>query len=117
MKRGEGRWYQFPAPDKRRPVLLLTRDSVLPRLNEVTIAPITSTVRGIASEVVLDVQDGMPQLCAANLDHLQTVPKYKIGSVIATLPTEKLQQVGRALCYALGFDEFLALLGNDPDAP
>ena len=70
MKRGEVRWYEFQPPNKRRPVLLLTRDSVMPHLNEVTIAPITTTIRGIASEVRLGISDGMPEECAANFHHL-----------------------------------------------
>ena len=53
MKRGEIRWYKFKKPDKKRRVLILTRDSVLNYLGEVTIAPITSTVRDIPSEVLL----------------------------------------------------------------
>lgn len=60
MERGEIRWYRFPDPDKKRPVLLLTRDSVLEYLGEVTIAPITTTIRDIRSEVLLTPEDGMP---------------------------------------------------------
>jgi mRNA interferase MazF len=104
MKRGEVRWYEFQPPDKRRPVLILTRDSVLPYLNEVTIAPITSTIRGIASEVKLTSVDGMPQDCAVNFHHLQTVPKKKIGRLITTLSAEKMREVGPALCFALGVE-------------
>ncbi len=53
MKRGEIRWYKFKAPDKKRPVLILTRDSIIKYLGEVTVAPVTSTVRDIPSEVLL----------------------------------------------------------------
>jgi mRNA interferase MazF len=109
MMRGEVRWYEFQPPDKRRPVLILTRDSIIPFLNEVTIAPITSTIRGIPSEVDLSTADGMPTECAINLDHLQTVPKSKIGKRITTLSVEKLSEVAPALCFALGLDEFLKL--------
>ena len=107
MKRGEIRWYVFESPDKRRPVLILTRDSVIPYLNELTVAPITSTIRGIPSEVQLGFDDGLSQDCAINLDHLQTVPKRKIGRLITALSPEKLQQIGPALCFALGLDEYL----------
>ena len=75
MKHGEIRWYRFSSPDKRRPVLILTRDSAIPHLGEVTIAPITSTIRGIPSEVILSPADGMPRECAVNLDHVQTVSR------------------------------------------
>jgi len=53
MRRGEVRWHAFAKPDKRRPVVILTRDSALDFLGEVTIAPITSTIREIPTEVVL----------------------------------------------------------------
>ena len=101
MKHGEIRWYKFLAPDKKRPVLVLTRDSVLDYLGEVTIAPITTTVRDIPSEVFLSKVDGIPKDCAVNCDHLQTVSKGKIGALIASLPKTKMSEVGRAIRFAL----------------
>ena len=101
MKRGEIRWYKFKAPDKKRPVLILTRDSILEYLGEVTVAPITTTVRDIPSEVFFSKQDGMIKDCAINFDHIQTVSKGKIGSLITTLPTDKLEQVSTAIQFAL----------------
>ena len=101
MKRGEIRWYKFKAPDKKRPVLILTRDSILEYLGEVTVAPITTTVRDIPSEVFLSKQDGMIKDCAINFDHIQTISKGKIGSLITTLPTDKLKQVSAAIQFAL----------------
>ena len=101
MKYGEIRWYKFLKPDKKRPVLILTRDSVLDYLGEVTVAPITSIVRNIPSEVFLSKPDGMPRDCAVNCDHLQTVSKGKIGAVITSLPTTKMVDVGRAIRFAL----------------
>jgi len=103
MKRGEVRWYVFSRPDKKRPVLILTRDSTLEFLGEVTVAPITSTIRDIPSEVLLTNADGMPRDSAVNLDHLQTVSKGKIGSLITTLSTGKMQEVRLSLLFALGF--------------
>ena len=101
MKHGEIRWYKFMRPDKKRPVLILTRDSVLEYLGEVTIAPITSTVRNIPSEVFLSKADGMPRDCAVNCDHLQTVSKKKIGTLIASLPLSKMVDVGKSIRFAL----------------
>jgi len=101
MKRGEIRWYKFKRPDKKRPVLILTRDSILEYLGEVTVAPITSTIRNIPSEVFLSEADGMPRDCAVNCDHLQTVSKQKIGSLITSLPPAKMLNVGRAIRFAL----------------
>ena len=103
MKRGEVRWYVFSRPDKERPVLILTRNSALKFLGEVTVAPITSTIRDIPSEVLLTKADGVPRDCAINLDHLQTVSKGKIGSLITTLSAGKMQQVHTSLQFALGF--------------
>ena len=101
MKHGEIRWYKFIQPDKKRPVLILTRDSVLEYLGEVTVAPITSMVRNIPSEVFLSKADDMPRDCAVNCDHLQTVSKGKIGSLITSLSSAKLVEVGRAIRFAL----------------
>jgi mRNA interferase MazF len=107
MERGEVRWYEFQPPDKRRPVLILTRSSAIHFLNEVTIAPITSTIRGIPSEVVLGSEEGMPQDCAVNLDHLQTVQKARLGRLITSLSAEKMAYVASALCFALGMDDLI----------
>ena len=101
MKHGEIRWYRFGPPDKKQPVLVLTRDSVLEYLGEITIAPVTTTVRDIPSEVFLSTADGMPQDCAVNCDHLQTVSKGKIGPLITSLPRTKMIDVGRAIRFAL----------------
>jgi len=103
MRRGEIRWYPFSSPDKKRPVLLLTRNSVLEYLGEVTVAPITTTVRDIPSEVLLTSEDGMPRPCAINLDHVQTVSKEKLGALITVLPASRMDEVRSALLFALGF--------------
>jgi mRNA interferase MazF len=101
MKRGEVRWYTFAHPDKRRPVLVLTRDSILDYLGEATVAPITRTIRDIPSEVMLNGEDGMPHACAVNCDHVQTVAKGRLGALITTLSAAKLAAVSRALRFAL----------------
>jgi len=101
MKHGEVRWYKFRPPDKRRPVVILTRDSVLEYLGEVTVVPVTTTVRDIPSEVLLGDDEGMPQACVANCDHIQTVAKGKIGALIATLSAAKLREVSVAIRFAL----------------
>lgn len=103
MTRGEIRWYRFAPPDKRRPVVVLTRDSILAYLGEVTVAPVTRTVRDVPSEVVLGPDDGLPQVCAINLDHVQTVSKHRVGGLITTLPASRLGEVRDALLFALGY--------------
>lgn len=101
MKRGEIRWYKFKAPDKKRPVLILTRNSILEYLGEVTVAPVTSTIRDIPSEVLLTKSDGIPRECAINFDHIQTVSKNKVGSLIAVLSPERLKEVREAILFSL----------------
>ena len=101
MKRGEIRWFKFKAPDKKRPILILSRDSILEYLGEVTVAPITTTVRDIPSEVFLSKDEGMPRDCAINFDHIQTVSKGKIGSLITTLSQNKLRNVREAVLFSL----------------
>ncbi len=101
MNRGEVRWYKFKQPDKKRPVVLLTRNSILDYLGEVTVAPITTTIRDIPSEVSLNKADGMQRDCAINCDHIQTVSKGKIGKLITVLTSQKQQQLGRAIRFAI----------------
>ncbi len=102
MKRGEVRWHTFKQPDKRRPVIVLTRDPAISFLNTVTIVPITSTVRHVPSEVFLSQADGLFKDCAANFYNIQTIPQTKIGGLIAVLSPKKMKEVEKALCFTLG---------------
>lgn len=105
MNRGDIRWYTFRQPDKRRPVLIMTRDSVIPALTGITIAPLTTTIRHIPTEVVLHPdEDGVLETCVVNLDNLQTVPKASVGPLLTVLSPDKMQAVAQALCFALGID-------------
>ena len=103
VARGEIWLYSFPKPDRRRPVLVLTRQEVLGHLSTVTVAPITSTVRGIASEVVVGVESGLKAASAINLDHVATVPKEGLRSYVGAVMPEVLDRVRAALLFALGF--------------
>ncbi len=105
MKQGEIYWYPFSKPNKRRPVVILTRNSALRFLSSVTVAPITSTIRGIPTEVVLSPEDGLVNDCAINLDNIQTVQKSKLGAFISTLSPDKMLSVKGAIHFALGMDE------------
>lgn len=108
MNRGEVRWYTFRPPDKRRPVLVLTRDSALDALTGITIAPITSTIRQIPTEVVLTpAEDGVLTESAVNLDNLQTIPRANLGGLVTILSPNKMEAVERAICFALGMDHLL----------
>lgn len=105
MNRGEIRWYTFRAPDKRRPVLILTRNLVLERLTSVTVAPLTTTVRDIPSEVFLTPEDdGVMTPCAVNLDNIVTIPRDQIGALVAVLGEDRMKEVEQAICFALGID-------------
>ena len=104
LERGEIRLYRFPKPDKERPVLILTRGSAIPYLSRVTVAPITSTIRGVPSEVPLGVEDGLRQTCAANLHNVMTVSQESLGRRLCQLSRERMRQVCAALAFALGCD-------------
>ena len=82
-------------------MLILTRDSAIPVLNSVTVAPITLTIRSIPTEVVLTTNDGLPDTCAANFDNIQTVPKANIGTRIAHLSAAKMKAAAGAIGFAL----------------
>jgi mRNA interferase MazF len=86
---------------------VLTRSSALRFLNQVTVAPITSTIREIPSEIVLDENDGMKRRCAVNLDHLITIPRARLGRRVAVIGSARLEEVARAIAFALEFDELL----------
>ena len=103
MRRGEIRWYTFAAPDKRRPVLLVTRDDVIEQQNEIIVAPVTRTIRGVATEVLLGIDDGMPTACTLNLDHIALAQRARLGPVLTTLPDARWSEVERALLIACGF--------------
>lgn len=83
--------------------MVLTRDSVLEYLGEAAVAPVTRTVRGIPSEVVLGPEDGMPERCAANLDHVQTVARGRLGALVTTLRSQRMAEIRDALLFALGY--------------
>ena len=104
IARGEVRLYRFAPPDKRRPVLVLTRESALAYLSAVTVAPITSTIRGVPSEVVLSQEDGMKAPCAVNLHNAVTVSRDKLGKRVAQLSSPRMNEVCAALRFALGCD-------------
>jgi len=107
MKRGEIRLCQFGPPDKRRPALVLTRDSSLALLSSVTVVPITTARRGLASEVPLGIEHGLKHDSAANFHNLMTLQKRDVGALIGTLPDSVLDDACRALAFALGCNELL----------
>ena len=104
LERGDVRVVRFPLPDKPRPVLVLTRTSALDYLSRVTVAPITSTVRGVPSEVLIGPDDGVKQPCVVNLHNVVTVRRDALGRRVARLPPDRMREVCAALAFALGCD-------------
>ena len=85
--------YHFAPPDKKRPVVVLTRDSVISYLSSVTVAPITSTIRGVPSEVVLNEKDGMKAPCVVNLHNALTVSQGRLGRRVAGLSSFRMREI------------------------
>lgn len=108
VKRGELWLYRFGKPDKRRPVLVVSRDDVIGLLRTVTVAPITSTIHGAPSEVFVGIDEGLKHESAVNLDHLQTVEQSGLETYLGRLPNEKMHQVCKAVAIALGCDSLAA---------
>jgi mRNA interferase MazF len=104
VARGDVRLYRFEAPDQERPVLILTRDSAIGYLSTVTVAPVTSTVRGVPSEVLLDEEDGMKRPCVVNLHNAVTVSQQRLGRRVARLGARRMDEVCAALRFSLGCD-------------
>jgi mRNA interferase MazF len=102
LNRGEIWLYNFNPPDKRRPVLILTRQEVLGLLSTVLVAPITSTIRGAPSEVLVGTEEGLKAPSAINLDNVQTVRRHDLTFYVGSISPEKMAAVCRALAIATG---------------
>lgn len=100
-------YHTFKPPDKRRPVLVLTRNEAIANLNALTVAPITTTFRDIPSYVVLTPEeDRVAEESAVSLDNIQTVQKDKLGKVITSLSPERMRQVREAIEFVFDFEKF-----------
>jgi mRNA interferase MazF len=104
IARGDVRLYAFAPPDKQRPVVVLTRDVAIGYLSTLTIAPITSAIRGVPSEVVLREEDGMKATCAVNLHNVATVSQDRLGRRVAQLSSLRMNEICAALRFCLGCD-------------
>ena len=102
VNRGEIWMYRFKALNKRRPVLVLTRQQVIGLLNWVMVAPITSSIHGVPSEVLVGVDEGLKRQSAVNLDNVQSVERSRLTNFVGSLDVAKMQMVGRALAIAAG---------------
>ena len=104
IARGDVRFFDFAPPDKKRPVVVLTRGSAIGYLATVTVAPITSTIRDVPTQVILDEEDGMKTRCAVNLHNTQTVALHRLGKRVASLNEKRMREICGALRFALGCD-------------
>ncbi len=102
VSRGEIWLYAFEPPDKRRPVLVLTRQDVIAYLSTVMVAPITSNIRGAPAEVVVGPEHGLKSESVITLDHVQTVAQERLQRFVGRLSGEKMFEVCRALAIATG---------------
>jgi len=107
MRRGEIWWAKLPAPAGRRPVVLLSRDEAYSVRELITVAPVTTRVRGLPVEVGLTKKDGLPKACVANLDTITTIPKKCLAERICLLKSEKQKQLDFAIKFALGVEEWI----------
>jgi len=104
MRRGEIWWAELEPPAGRRPVVLLSRDEAYAVRSLIIVAPITTRIRHIASEVLLGTDDGMTRDCVANLDTITTIPKDCLRERLTSLSPQKLKEVEAAILFALGLD-------------
>lgn len=104
LARGDIWLYRFKAPDKRRPVVVISRQAAIGLLHTVMVAPITTTMRGAPSEVAVGPHEGLKHESAVNLDHVQTVEQTRLVQYVGSLGAAKLRDLCRALAVASGCD-------------
>lgn len=90
--------------DKRRPVLVLTRELVRPYLTRVTVAPITTTVRGLSTEVPVSIANGLDGECVVSCDNIVTVPATALGPQIGVLLPDQEAALTTAIHAAFDLD-------------
>jgi len=105
VSRGEIWGYRFSAPDKWRPVLILSRQEVIGLLHTVMVAPVTPAVRGIPSEVIVGIEEGLKKESAVNLDHVQTVEQARLERFLGRVSPRAMHEICRALAVAVGCDD------------
>ena len=90
--------------DKSRPVLVLTRELVRPHLTTVTVAPITTTIRGLSTEVEVDAANGLSGPSVVSCDNVTTIPTQALGDQIGVLLDDQEQQLSAAIRAAFNLD-------------
>lgn len=105
IQRGDIRWFRFSAPDKRRPVIVLGRDDILPSLHQVPVIPLSTQGRGLPWEVALTTDDGLPNACVLKPEWIRSVPREELGPWIATFPAHRWKDVRAAILAVLGLEQ------------
>lgn len=104
INRGDIRWFRFAAPDKRRPVLVLGRDDILPSLAQVPVIPLSTQSRALSWEVPFSEAEGLPSACVLKPEWIRIVERRHLGPLIASLPETRWSEVRAALLDVLGFE-------------
>jgi mRNA interferase MazF len=105
IQRGDIRWFRFKYPDKRRPVVILGGDRLLPFLNQVPVIPLSTQIRGLPWEVMLSPEEGLPSQCVLKPEWIQSVPRLLLEDhLIARFPETRWGEVRSALLRALGLE-------------
>ncbi len=94
--------HSLAPPDKRRPVLVISREEVIQLIDTVMVAPITSTIRGLPSEVQLGTEHGLKHSSVALLDQVRTVRQAELRTYVGLATAETMRLVCRALAIAAG---------------
>ena len=105
IQRGEIRWFRFDRPDKRRPVVVLGHDRILPSLSQVPVIPLSTQIRGLPWEVVLSVEEGLPFPCTLKPEWIKSVERALLGPRIAAFPALRWAEVRSTLLQVLGLEE------------
>jgi mRNA-degrading endonuclease toxin of MazEF toxin-antitoxin module len=105
MNRGDVWQLDLGGRAGRRPALILTRQRVIPHLNKLTVAEVTTVGKGYPTEVVIGHQANLPRVSFVELDNVQTVPKSRFVKYVGTLDTPTMQDIGRRLILALGLED------------
>ena len=101
MRRNEVWWAELPRPVGPRPVVILTRNSILESIDSLVVALVTRTIRDLPSEVRLGRREGLPRPCVANLDNILTVPRRCLTRHMGSLATAKIEELNRSLRFSL----------------
>jgi mRNA interferase MazF len=102
IQRGDIRWFRFSAPDKRRPVLVLGREDILPSLNQIPVIPLSSQIRTLPWEVLLSPDEGVPSPCVLKPEWIRSVERNLLGPWIARFPDHRWSEVATALLDVFG---------------